>query len=162
MNFYQVDIVVADDPEANESLVLDEDEVISRYPWAKYLMRYDPDTFRADVVVGLTNIKIKPTDWEDVEVADLEIEELASLCAIEDVVEQFDGFKLRRVEGAEWWGCVSHDSFVVDHKRQKYLWHSRRQFGGVVEFLQEAVGLSREETLRWLKDYLTRETNNAH
>jgi hypothetical protein len=70
MNIYQVDITVADDPDASEMLFLDQREVVARFPWTRPLITVDPDTFSANVVTGLTNIKIYATYWPDYVEAD--------------------------------------------------------------------------------------------
>lgn len=59
---HQVDIIHADDPLADETMILDPGEIIEKFPWAQDLIEADRD-FSADVTIGLTRIRIYPLDW---------------------------------------------------------------------------------------------------
>jgi hypothetical protein len=59
VNYYNVHITVADEPENNMSMTVEKETLIEEFPWCKDLVNADPDTFQASIVVGLTEIKIE-------------------------------------------------------------------------------------------------------
>ena len=79
----------------------------------------------------------------------MDIIELKRLNPIEDVVNQFDEFKLKGTRG-RYVTALAHDSFVVDTEKQMYNWNAQGRHGDVLNFLQNEAGMDWPSALSWL------------
>ncbi|MFW5942898.1 MAG: toprim domain-containing protein, partial [Chloroflexota bacterium] len=80
----------------------------------------------------------------------VDIVELKRLNRIEDVVDEFEEFRLDRRGRGNQWRAADHDSFVVTVDKQLYFWNSKGRGGDVISFLEQEQGMTFRGALEWM------------